>query len=212
MTTSPSNRLLERSALELAEQGYSVFPLQPRGKTPLLSRASGGRGCKDATRSAVQIREWWTATPTANIGVATGVMSGGLLVVDVDGWDAADRWTVLVNEHGYPFPSTVSVLSGSHRASFHHYLRLPEGVALGNTAGRLADGVDTRGDGGYVVAPPSVHPDGGEYRWLAAPVDTPTAPAPAWLVTLLTSSRSPSQRGVAPPRVAARSDDLGLRI
>jgi Bifunctional DNA primase/polymerase, N-terminal len=210
-TTSPSS-LLARSAVELAGQGYAVFPLRPGEKVPLVAKASGGQGCKDATRDPGQIQAWWEQTPAANVGVATGTASGGLLVVDVDGWDAADRWTALVNLHGYPFPSTVTVLSGGRRASFHYYLRLAEGVALGNSAGRLAEGVDTRCEGGYVVAPPSVHPDGGEYHWLAAPVDTPIAAAPAWLVELLTAGRELPPRPLAAPRVAIRSDDVGLRI
>jgi hypothetical protein len=189
-----------------------VFPLAVGDKVPLLAKAVGGRGCKDATRDPGPIREWWRRAPYANIGVATGAVSGGLLVVDVDGWDAGDRWSALINEHGYPFPETVTVLSGSGKPSFHWYLRVPDGVTLGNSAGRLAAGIDTRCEGGYVVAPPSLHPAGEEYHWLAAPVDLAVAAAPRWLIDLLVGDQALPARPLAAPRVAARSDDVGLRI
>src|SRR5437588_8736690 len=86
------------AALELAAQGFRVFPLKPAGKTPLIR---GGRGCLDATTDPEMVQAWWRGAPEAGIGVATG---DGLLVVDIDGDEAAFRFTELVNEADVLWP------------------------------------------------------------------------------------------------------------
>jgi hypothetical protein len=175
MTTSPSNFSPEAlpAALTLAGRGWLVFPLN--GKVPRT-----GHGLKDATTNADQIRAWWRDWPEAGIGVVTGQASD-LLVLDVDpehGGD--DALHELEREHGQ-LPQTVEVLTGG--GGRHVYFRHPGGDYR-NTAGRLGAGLDTRGDGGYVVAPPSRHESGRRYEWSVDgdPDEVEVAPAPAWLL------------------------------
>jgi hypothetical protein len=72
--------LMLEAALQLIRDGFAVFPLQPGTKLPF----AGSRGCKDATKDEAQVRQWWTDTPQANIGIATGKPSG-VWVLDIDG-------------------------------------------------------------------------------------------------------------------------------
>lgn len=122
-------------------------------KTPLTAH-----GFKDATTDAAIVASWWTTWPDANVGVATGAVSG-IDVVDLDlakGDTPAGRTTLAALEHQYGEFNTLSVATGS--GGVHLYFAHRDGV--GCSAGRLP-GIDVRGDGGYVVAPPSVHPSGG---------------------------------------------------
>lgn len=151
-------------ALAITELGLDIFPLKPRGKTPLTTH-----GCLDATRNPDTIREWWTRWPDANIGVATGPKSR-LYVIDIDGPAAETAWTQLA-QPGDDDTCTVRTSRGRHL-----YYRCDQ--ELPNTAGRLASGIDTRGTGGYVVAPPSIHPDGGVYEWV---VIAPPRTLPDWI-------------------------------
>ena len=70
---------LRDAAIEYAKQGFAVFPLKPRNKTPMQAG-----GFKIATTDQRQIEKWWRDTPTANIGIATGQRSGGIVVIDLD--------------------------------------------------------------------------------------------------------------------------------
>lgn len=148
--------MIASSAMELAAHsvllnGWAVFPLKPRDKVPLTAH-----GCLDASRCHEQVTSWWTRWPDANLGIATGNASG-VLVVDVDGADG----DAALEEYG-TLGATVEARTGKGR---HLYFALPDGVRLGNSARRLGPQLDTRGDGGYVVAPPSIHPNGHAYRW-----------------------------------------------
>jgi hypothetical protein len=176
-------------ALDYAARGWAVIPLHTAdaaGRCSCRSRACRnpgkhprtGNGVKDRSTDSGQIRRWWSQWPEANVGVATGADSG-LVVLDVDmdkkGFETLDR---LQAEHG-PLPTTPAVLSGG--GGYHLYLRHPGG-RIANSVGRLGQGLDLRGDGGYVVAPPSVHASGEKYVWAPErPCDLPLAPLPAWL-------------------------------
>jgi hypothetical protein len=158
------------AALRYAGMGYRVFPCAPGGKMPLTDH-----GFHDATLDPEQIERWWASHPAANIGIATA----GLIVIDVDSeadaWPGGDPERVLELAAG-PMALTPR---GSHRL-----FRQPAGKGWRCTQGRLAPKVDTRGDGGYVVAPPSVVA-GKAYRWapgleLDDPPDRLPEP-PAWL-------------------------------
>jgi hypothetical protein len=184
---------LGAAALAYADRGWPVFPLQTGGKLPRISRAHpddkarqracrracgrDGHGCYDATTDPGRVSAWWSRWPRANIGLATGPGSG-LLVVDVDGrgggYAALAR---LEAAHGALATLEVATPGGTHL-----YLGYPPGRQVGLSARKLGPGLDTRGAGGYVVAPPSRRPDGA-YRWLADP--DPILPAPAWLVDRL---------------------------
>ena len=72
------NQFLD-AAIEYASHGWAVFPLKSKGKDPLTAH-----GVKDATTNFDQIEKWWTKHPTANVAIACGQVSGGLLVVDLD--------------------------------------------------------------------------------------------------------------------------------
>jgi len=169
-------------ALAYAARGWAVIPLERRGKTPL-----NPNGSKGASRSPLQITEWWERWPNANVGIATGKGSG-LLVVDLDGAEGVLGWMALVASHGTPW-YTLSFRTGGGGA----HLLYADTTGLPNSASRLADKVDTRGEGGYIVAPPSVHPNGNHYRLMT---DLPIADVPAWVRRTL---RPPAQ----PPRIPA---------
>lgn len=173
------------AALWYARQGWPVHPLRPRAKTPLLS------GWPDhATTDHATIRRWWTDTPAANIGIATGPGSG-LLVLDLDGPGTLDQLPG-------PPPDAPNVATARGR---HVYMAHPDGDMPTTRAG-LWPGVDTRGRGGFIIAPPSVHPSGHIYTWTVRP-DTRLPPPPEWLVDRLTPPPAP------PPRPMAYKDPAG---
>jgi hypothetical protein len=117
--------------------------------------------------------------PDANIGIATGRISG-LLVLDVDHRDGRDgdaALAALQTRYG-ALPPTTRAASG---CGYHLYFKVGAYVVQSST-GKLGDGLDVKGENSYVVAPCSVHPSGQHYVW----TDTrETAPAPAWLVKKL---------------------------
>lgn len=152
--------MLVDDAIRYAEHGLAVFPLQPHGKQP----TDGSRGFKDATTNVAQIRSWWSYAPDMNIGMATGAASGGVFVIDVDQHGEADgglELSIWQAEHG-KFPETASSVTGS--GGTHYFFKAPAGVSV-KSAAHVIPGVDVRGDGGYVVLPPSVHPNGNRYEW-----------------------------------------------
>ena len=151
------------AAIEYAKKGFAVFPLKYRDKVPLTRN-----GCKDATTDAAQIKAWWQKYPNANIGLATGSVSQNVFVIDldidedrgIDGYHSLEDWQ---REHG-DFPETWTAITG--RGGYHLYYRGNGKVK--NRAG-IIDGVDIRGNGGYVVAPPSIHKNGNRYEWEYSP-------------------------------------------
>jgi hypothetical protein len=160
------------AALRYAELGYRVFPCVAAGKAPLTDH-----GFHDATCDPDQIERWWAKHPLANIGIATE----GLIVIDIDG--ATNAWP-----GGDPERSAelaVAPMATTPRGGSHRIFRQPAGKAWRCTEGRLAPKVDTRADGGYIVAPPSVV-EGKPYRWAPGLELDETAEQlpepPAWLV------------------------------
>lgn len=150
-------------ALRLAGLGYRVFPLTPGDKRPW----QGSRGVLEATTDPDRIRAWWAAVPASNIGLATG---GGFIVLDLD--DPAAAAACDSELSGFPSAATP-------RGGRHYFMRVPPG-RWPNTVKRISASTDTRGDGGYVVAPPSANGVGG-WAWLtqlSEPADAlPEAPA-----------------------------------
>jgi hypothetical protein len=164
---------LGAAALYYAGLGWPVFPLVPREKIPLFSKKNGGHGVKDATTDADQVTAWWSDYPDANIGLATGGPSA-LYVVDIDG----EEGEAALLRYG-ALPLTPESHTGKGRHLLFHY---PEGR---NTASRLGPKIDTRGEGGYIVAPPSIHPNGGRYRWVTPPHKADVQALPADMVAQL---------------------------
>lgn len=175
-------------ALQLASLGWRVFPLHEPGCS--CGRSSCSRegkhprtrnGLKDATTDAEQIRAWWERWPTANIGLRTG---SGIVVVDIDGEKGKESARRL------RLPPTVTSRTGRG----HHLFYRCETTVL-NTRGRLGAGIDTRGENGYVILPPSRHASGRRYGWIAAPWRYETAELPEAVRTaLLCASQRPSSR------------------
>lgn len=149
-----TNTLLE-AALDYAARGWRVFPLKPRGKTPLVKG-----GFKVATVAPAQIRAWWEKWPDANIGIATGQASG-ILVLDIDSPEGLAALKRLRELHG-ELPATMVATTAR---GWHFYYQLRQGEEIRCSSG---EGLDVRGDGGYVVAPPSIHETGAVYAWVAA--------------------------------------------
>ena len=191
-----SNGQLLEAALAYARLGYPVFPCAPGGKAPITRH-----GCKDATTDEKQIEAWWRQHPSANIGIATA----GLLVVDVDGPE--NPWLADQPEKRQELAGTATSLTpGGGR---HHVFRQPPGRAWGNTTGKLAPKVDTRGNGGYIVAPPSVV-GGKAYRWAeGAGLDQSPrnlVEPPRWLVMALDNGGLPSRASERPWTVPLPGD------
>lgn len=166
------------------KHGLPVFPLAPNSKVPLISKEQGGNGSDDGTCDPVQITVWWRATPRANVGIATGRANGKqnvvVLDVDVTKGGTLDAAATLC---GGTLPETKRVRTGS--GGWHLYFLLPDYLdddAIRNSAGKLGPGIDIRGSGGYVVAPPSRHPNGQFYTWHAPALDYPFLPLPEALV------------------------------
>jgi hypothetical protein len=140
------------SALWYANKGLHVFPVQAGGKQPY----PGTHGCKDATTDQDQIRAWWTRWPDANIGIATGHLVD---VIDIDGPPAGIKsWGRLKVEN--KLPPILGKVSTPRPGGNHLYV---PATGRGNGA-KVAPGIDYRGLGGYVVAPPS-RTDIGHYVW-----------------------------------------------
>lgn len=150
-------------ALHYAEMGLAVFPLVCRDKVPAVVG-----GCKVATTERTTIERWWDKNPQYNIGIATGNKSSGLVVIDldvdknkgIDGYDVLRDWQ---NKHG-KLPETWQSITG--RGGYHYFYK--DAIVHSNRVG-LYEGADIRGEGGYIVAPPSVHPNGNIYEWEQGP-------------------------------------------
>ncbi len=172
------------AALDYVARGWAVFPCKPRAKVPATID-----GFKSATTDADTVREWWRRWPEANVAIRTGAESD-LVVLDVDvQHGGAGTLAELERERG-KLPKTPRVLTGG--GGQHVYFRHP-GDEVRNSAGRLGPGLDVRGDGGYVVAPPSVHENGRDYKWLIAPE------RPSELLTWLVADARERRNGAAPP-------------
>lgn len=138
---------LGKAALAYAKRGVPVFPCKPGGKEPLTKS-----GHLEATTDRARINLWWRRSPRANIGIPTGERSG-LLVLDVDadkgGFASLEEWEV-----EEPMPETAMVRTG--RGGLHYYFEYPaDGTHVPNSTGKLGPGLDVRGEGGYILAPPS---------------------------------------------------------
>ncbi len=171
------------AALGLAAAGWAVFPC--KDKRPLTAH-----GLKDASADPEQINAWWAENPGAQIGLPTG-KNVNAFVLDVDLPDGPASLAALEAEHG-PLPRTWTARTGS--GGEHRYFRLQEGQEIRNSASKLATGLDVRGEGGYVIAPPTPG-----YSWTSQ--GAPLADAPEWLLSLiLTPAKSPAP---ASPKNAA---------
>lgn len=204
--TAPQNEHLE-AALGYAHRGWRVVPIVPGEKRPPL-----GRWVEVATSDPERIAEWWAGRYE---GFGVGIVCGWdadrtecLFVVDIDeghatGVSGSDTIATLEEIHG-TLPATLEVLTGS--GGRHLYFTSP--IEIRNDAGRhLGAGVDIRGEGGQVLAPPTVHPNGRRYEVEASSPSYVTV-APAWLIDLL---NPPAPEPRPAPSAAPTSDRPGDR-
>jgi hypothetical protein len=201
------------AALAYAERGWAVLPLHsPRGAGCSCSQRCGSvgkhprlaHGVKEASTDAALLRAWWQRWPGANVGMATGVASG-LVVLDVDARHAGNASLARLQHQYQPLPPTLTAATGG--GGWHLFFRLPPGSLVRNATALLGlPGLDVRGDGGYVVAAPSRHASGMWYRWVEA--QAPLALLPTWLTPLLLPLQPTLQdhplSGPGAPREAGR--------
>lgn len=181
--------------IRMIRRGFRLFPVVARGKRPLIPGWP-----RRATNDEELINSWAERFPGCNWAIATGEASG-IFVLDVDGESGRESIVELTNRHGAEWIETLGVKTARGR---HYYFRWPAGTdAIRNSASKLAAGLDVRGEGGYVLVPPSVHPSGHVYHWFGSGEDKPIAAAATWLIQLLAttvrvaSSRSLTNRATA---------------
>ena len=155
------------------DYGLAIHPLRMRDKRP-----ASDNGCKDATTDVEQVDLAWRAMPNLNIGMATGKPSGNIIVIDIDvdndkGYDGMEYLRKWEQEHG-ELPETVMAITG--RGGTHMFYRVDREIR--NTANEEHH-IDVRGDGGYVMVAPSIHPNGNQVQWENDPEDYPFADADA---------------------------------
>ena len=142
--------------------GLSVIPLKPRGKEPLVK----WKEFQERLPNDEEIEKWFRSG-SVNIGIVTGRVSGNLVVLDFDGKEAFKAFVEKLRKASeklrFAINHTWVVETGK---GFHIYLRLPRDDLVPRTKPKLLDRVDLKGEGGYVVAPPSVHPSGKRYRFI----------------------------------------------
>jgi hypothetical protein len=168
------------AAMEYAQRNWWVFPAPAGQKKSCLAQKYSGTRWGSTTDLKV-ICSNFRKFPDANVAIVTGEVSS-IFVIEADtvkghGVDGIASIRALEGQHG-PLPETLMAISPS--GSVHRYYKHPgPGIKIKNSVGEIAPGVDIRGDGGMVIAPPSIKPGAGEYKWLD---DLPVADAPPWLI------------------------------
>ena len=190
---------LTSAAIDYAERGWYIFPVEARGKRPLISN-----GVKGATSDRIQIVDWWDdGWEDANIGLATG--KSGLVVIDID-----DTSQIRHLQHRH-LPRTLVSKTGS--GGYHLFYLAPE-WPLGPTVGRLpglgeVPGIDLRAGESYVILPPSMHPSGRRYEW---DTKAPIAACPSWLKPEPPKVRTPREIKSEDTYAAAALRDVADQI
>jgi hypothetical protein len=193
------------AALAYARHGIPVLPVHspdPRGGCSCDKGVSCPRpgkhphlrhGLTEASTDPRRIDMWWARWPGANVGLRTGV------VMDVADVDSAEGWHGLCHLLGGELPAGPRVRTGG--GGWHFWFNP---LGFGNRV-RLLPGLDWRGSGGYVVAPPSRHASGGDYRWIRRP-GGPLPDSPEPLRALIEGPPPPPSHGpVAHPTRYARA-------
>lgn len=182
-------------ALDYAARGWAVLPCSPVTKIPLVGcdkdasgeDIKGTGGVKKATKDLQQIELWWGHWPNAMIGVACGHVSG-IWALDPDAAkepgkpDGIANWAALKLKHGCPHTHTHLTPGGGEHLVFNWRADRP----ITNSEGEIkGSGINVRGEGGYIIAPPSRRHDGKTYE-IAEPLDFFNfAEAPDWLYAML---------------------------
>jgi len=156
-------------------RGWSLLPLRSHDKRPLVA----WEPLQSSHPSAEQVADWFGRWPDANIGIVTGEISN-LIVLDIDPKHGGDASLDRLERQFGQLPATIEVTTGG---GGHHFYFAHHGGLIRSRTG-LAQGVDLRGDGGYIVAPPSIHPSGHPYLWAVghSPEDVALAALPRWIL------------------------------
>ena len=194
------------AALSYAARGWPVFPCHAPAQTPggcscwRADCSSPGKhprvagGLTVASVDAATIAQWWRRWPSANVAIRTGAVSD-VVVLDVDPAHGGDQsLDALLSHHG-PLPPGPVVQTGS--GGRHFYFAHPGGVIRNDAGRRLGPGLDIRGDGGYVIAPPSRHTSGSPYRWAGPDRELPDPPV--WLLDRLRETHCSATRPPSTP-------------
>lgn len=220
--SAPSNAgKFYRAACIYAGRGWRVLALhtakdgkcscgspacQSQGKHPRYHSQTLADGLKSATLDTTTITGWWQLWPETNVGIVTGAQSG-IVVLDVDPAHGGDDSLRDLERANGALPQTPTALTGGGGT---HYIFAHPGKEIKNSAGRVGPGLDIRGDGGYIVAAPSMHASGHAYTWAtdAHPADVKPAPMPKWLLDLATGGNGETEHEVkrAAPLPAMISD------
>lgn len=208
---SSSSSVLE-AALKYTARGWTVVPVCPKnGCSPKCSENLHGKhplinGFTKLTRIKPDtIKKWFTDRPDSGVGIVTGKYSG-LVVVDIDGADGEESLRKLIEQYG-PLPLTLVATTGREGGGRHIYFRHP-GENVASTRG-IAPGIDIRADGSFVVAPPSMHRSGAQYRWVDETVKL--AAAPQWIIQLANAPKAKTAaKTKLPAAKTASTDDLIL--
>lgn len=183
----PDDADMHAAAVAYAIAGLPVFPLQPGTKEPATAH-----GFHDATWLVAEILDWWDRNPHYNIGCA---VPPGMVAVDIDVQHGGDtEFAKLVDQYGR-LPETWVAQTGN--GGWHYWFR----TTVSRFEPTLCPGVDLKPGGkGYVLMPPSVHPNGRRYQWVTRERSIP-APAPTWLETMM--AKPVRARPAGPPRPPA---------
>lgn len=176
------NAAARNAALDYLSHGWSVIPVAPHAKRPLIMWLD----FQQRLPTEREIDSWFRRWPMANVGIVTGAQSG-LIVLDIDPeHGGVESLAALERRHG-ALPATIEAVTGG--GGRHIYFAHPGGILHNRVA--IESGIDLRGDGGFVVAPPSTHPSGARYRWVAGlgPHDALLAGMPDWLNQRLGADR-----------------------
>lgn len=173
-------------AMSLRRLGYSVIPIQPKSKKPIVS----WKRFQNKSAGEVEIKAWAKSSPDCGIAIVTGKVSGALVVLDVDPRNGGDK--TIEGKHLPPTP-TVKTGGGGLHYYYRHDAELPSGP--------IAPGLDLKAEKGYVVAPPSIHPSGNPYAWAdgLTPTDLERAPVPEWILQLVGGVRAVKGRASDSP-------------
>ncbi len=185
-----------QEALRYGKLGWSIFPVHSvKNKICSCNKSRCSRpgkhpvtkfGLLDASNDPVQIKKWWTKYPNANIAVATGKASSGLLVIDIDNKPELETdlaWDEICRQHNYK-PDTLEAISGGGGKHVYFWYA---GVEIRSGTNIVAPGIDVRADGGYLILPPSSHVSGNEYYWDSINDDISIDQVPNWLIQLCTN-------------------------
>jgi hypothetical protein len=206
----PSSNRHAAAAERLARRGWPVLPCHHPvngccscGDPQCASPAKHPRtrhGLRDASVEADRIEQWWSIWPDANLAIRTGARPAGVgvVVLDIDPAHGGDTSLADLRAVHGAVPVTLEVRTGG--GGRHLYFAHPGGQ-VPSSAGRVGAGLDVRGDGGYVLAPPSRHASGTRYQWVRGPL----RPLPGWLADLACDDGW-HQRADAGPAVVRRAD------